>query len=147
MKEVYFNNKYSDSANGDRITQRELLSFRYPFFTFWHLQFFAFSQFSACSFNSFRELSRLLKQPPKPMIRRFCSLPALPLSQDAAKAKKKPTERALHKVRIKSHELSRGSARSASAADLRVRRSNAPGMAAGWLELPIQPILTVTEII
>ncbi|TGZ47706.1 Uncharacterized protein DBV15_06295 [Temnothorax longispinosus] len=67
--------------------------------------------------------------------------------QDAAKAKKKPTELALHKVRIKSHELSRGSARSASAADLRVRRSNAPGMAAGWLELPIQPILTVTEII
>jgi len=69
------------------------------------------------------------------------------LSQDTAKAKKKPMELALHKVRIKSHELSRGSARSASAADLRVRRSNAPGMAAGWLELPIQPILTVTEII
>jgi len=89
-------------------------------------------------FNLFREISRLSSRS------QWSEDFALsPLSQDAAKAKKKPTELALHKVRIKSHELSRGSARSASA-DLRVRRSNAPGMAAGWLELPIQPILTVT---
>ncbi|EFN63621.1 hypothetical protein EAG_07399 [Camponotus floridanus] len=49
--------------------------------------------------------------------------------------RKLASELALHKVRIKSHELSRGSAHSANAPDLRVRRSNASGMAAGWLEL------------
>ncbi|EGI60042.1 hypothetical protein G5I_11833 [Acromyrmex echinatior] len=88
-----------------------------------------------------------LEEDPRPEIDREGEKDAILTTVDTAKAKKKPMELALHKVRIKSHELSRGSARSASAADLRVRRSNAPGMAAGWLELPIQPILTVTEII
>lgn len=46
------------------------------------------------------------------------------------------SELVLHKVRIKSYELSRGLALY-ERSNLRVRRSNAPGMVTRWLELPI----------